>query len=60
MKYLQKATDLGSWEAMFLLSKCYRFGRGVQQDDSKADELLRKSKHGDYDALLASKMMKDN
>lgn len=60
VKYLQQSADKNYWPAQFLLSKCYRFGRGVKQDITKANELLEKAKYGDYDALLVSKLMKDN
>lgn len=32
-----------SGQAAFMLSKCYRNGRGVPQDTQKADELLKES-----------------
>ena len=59
-KYLQQSASQNYWPALFLLSKCYRFGRGVPEDIPKANQLLEEAKYGDYDALLVTKMMKDN
>lgn len=45
-------------EAYTLLSKCYRFGRGVAIDNDKADELLKKSiRMGDPSALTMRSTM---
>ncbi|MDE5975445.1 MAG: sel1 repeat family protein [Muribaculaceae bacterium] len=44
--------------AYITLSKCYRFGRGVNVDKAKADEYVRKAaKYGDPNALNIKKLL---
>jgi hypothetical protein len=40
---LLKAAELGNADAMFQLSELYRLGNGVEKDDNKAEEWLRKA-----------------
>lgn len=52
--YLEKAAGnnvaIVSAAAAFVLSKCYRFGRGVPADVAKADRLLQKATDGGWTA----------
>ena len=39
------------YKAKALLSKCYRFGRGVTKNVAKANRLVREAREGSADAI---------
>lgn len=53
VKYLTKASEYGEdmYKAKALLSKCYRFGRGVTKNVAKANRLVREAREGSADAI---------
>lgn len=50
--------DETSGLACYILSKCYRFGRGVEQDIQKADELLREAEQKGCDEAKSVSILK--
>lgn len=57
---LEQANEGISGAAAFLLSKCYRFGRGVPQDVDKADALLEEAKDkGCVEAKTLDELLKE-
>ncbi|MDE7414507.1 MAG: sel1 repeat family protein [Muribaculaceae bacterium] len=63
-KYLMMAFENSSTREEFkgeiarLLSKCYLFGRGVEQNENKAEELLEiASQYGDVDAEVIKELL---
>lgn len=44
VKFYEKAVQMGSAEALYLLGMCYKNGKGVPKDEQKADALLEEAK----------------